>query len=199
MVKPDGKEYKVILVIVESLASGGELFFYISNSGYLPEPFARFYFRQMINGIEYMHHQGVAHRDLKPDNVLLDDNFQLKIADFGFAAPLMGRYGSGYLRTKCGTKPYMAPEIHADKPYKGEAVDLFASAIILFIMVSGTPPFNQAKPDEYYYKYIYNNNWAKFWPYHYQGKPSKQNFYSDSFKDLIQSMLAYEPSKRFTL
>ena len=53
----------------------------------------------------------------------------------------------------------MAPEIHEDKPYKGEAVDLFASAIILFIMVSGTPPFNTAKPDEYYYKYIYNNNW----------------------------------------
>src|SRR5438105_8604140 len=153
----------------------------------------------MIEGIEYMHKQGFAHRDLKPDNVLLDDKFNLMIADFGFAAPLQGKYGSGFLRTKCGTKPYMAPEIHAGKPYKGDEVDLFAAAIILFIMVAGTPPFNAAKSDEYYYKFIYNNDWNRFWPYHYQSKPSKHNFFSDSFKDLIQSMFAFDPSKRLPL
>lgn len=122
---------------------------------------------------------------MKPDNILLDDNFVLKVADFGFAAPLMGRFGTGYLRTKCGTKPYMAPEINEDKAYKGEEVDLFAAAIILFIMVGGTPPFNAAKRDEYYYKFIFNNRWDKFWPFHYASKPSRENFFSDSFKDLI--------------
>ena len=95
----------------------------------------------MILGLEYMHNAGFAHRDLKPDNLLLDKNFNLKIADFGFAGPIAGRFGDGYLTTYLGTRPYMAPEISEHKAYKGEIVDIFAACIILFIMISGTPPF----------------------------------------------------------
>jgi len=71
---------------------------------------------------------------MKPENILFDGNFNLKIADFGFAAPIEGRDGSGLLKTRLGTESYMAPEIHLRKPYNGEAVDVFASGIILFIM-----------------------------------------------------------------
>ena len=88
----------------------------------------------MIEGLDYVHQKGVTHRDLKPENVLYDSSFNLKIADFGFAAPVDGRDGSGYLKTKLGTESYMAPEIHARKPYNGASVDLFACGIILFIM-----------------------------------------------------------------
>jgi serine/threonine protein kinase len=95
--------------------------------------------------LEYVHKAGYAHRDMKPDNILFDDNFNIKIADFGFAGPIAGRTGDGYLTTKLGTQPYQAPEINECKPYSGEAVDLFASAIVLFIMVSGTPPFMGAE------------------------------------------------------
>ena len=81
---------------------------------------------------------------MKPENLLLDSQFVLKIADFGFAGPVAGKDGSGLLHTKLGTLNYMAPEIHMKKPYDGKKVDLFAAAIILFIMVAQHPPFTTA-------------------------------------------------------
>ena len=133
--KTDGTKYPVICIALE-LATGGELFDFVALTGRFNEGTARFYFKQLLDGLDYCHQHGVAHRDLKPENVLYDQNFNLKIADFGFAAPVAGRDGSGYSRTKLGTESYMAPEIHARRPYIGTSVDLFACAIILFIMVT---------------------------------------------------------------
>lgn len=95
-----------------------------------------------MEGLDHCHQAGITHRDLKPENLLLDHKYTLKIADFGFAAPLEGRDGSGKLTTKLGTLNYMAPEIHLKMPYEGKSVDTFAAAIILFIMVAQHPPFN---------------------------------------------------------
>ena len=72
-----------------------------------------------MEGLNYVHAKGVTHRDLKPENVLFDGSFNLKIADFGFAAPIDGRDGSGFLKTRLGTESYMAPEIHMKKAYSG--------------------------------------------------------------------------------
>lgn len=65
-----------------------------------------------MQGLDYCHMKGIAHRDLKPENLLLDGQYVLKIADFGFAAPVMGKDGEGQLFTKLGTHNYMAPEIN---------------------------------------------------------------------------------------
>lgn len=89
-----------------------------------------------------MHKSGMSHRDLKPDNILVTDDFQCKIIDYGFAASLEGRDGSGYNRSAVGTVAYMAPEILARQPYRGNEVDLFSMGVILFIMYTGHPPFN---------------------------------------------------------
>jgi len=133
--KDSGKKKEVSYIVLEP-ALGGELFDFVANSGRFKEPVARYYFKQFMEGLYYCHTKGVTHRDLKPENLMLDSDFTLKIADFGFAAPVEGRDGSGYLVSKLGTLNYMAPEIHLKQPYQGRSVDLFAAGIILFIMVA---------------------------------------------------------------
>jgi len=79
--------------LILDLALGGELFDFISNTGPFDEKFARHYFSQLIKGLDHVHRKGFAHRDLKPENILLDENYRLKIADFGFSGPIEGRDG----------------------------------------------------------------------------------------------------------
>lgn len=145
-------ETEDVLYLVLELIKGGELFDFISSTGAFSEPVARYYFKQLISGLEYLNKLGIAHRDLKPENLLLDQHFNLKIGDFGFATSLSGRYGSGFNMTSLGTRGYMAPEIILKRPYNGTVVDLFASAVILFIMVAQHPPFNRAELGDKFYK-----------------------------------------------
>ena len=165
------------MFIAMELARGGELFEYVAQTGTFSETVARSYFHQIISALEYCYNQGISHRDLKPENLLFDDNFLLKICDFGFATLIEGKDGSGWLHTVLGTESYMAPEIHERKPYKGIEVDLFASAIVLFIMFAGTPPFTKASPKDPYYKLLYNNRLDTFWAAHARYKP--KGYYSD--------------------
>ena len=71
----------------------------------------------MLSVIHYLHTEGVAHRDLKLENFMLDENFNLKLIDYGMAAPVDGRDGQGFLFTRLGTRGYQAPEILAFQPY----------------------------------------------------------------------------------
>ena len=108
-----------IFIVIE-LVTGGELFDKIVSAGRLDEDKARFYFRQLVDGVEYCHNKGVCHRDLKPENLLLDENGMLKISDFGLSALYDGdadgnNSRSQLLHTTCGTPNYVAPEVLADK------------------------------------------------------------------------------------
>jgi len=114
------------------------------------------------------------------------------VADFGFSTFL----ARGRLHTKLGTEGYMAPEIRA-KNYDGKEVDLFAAAIILFVMYSGGPPFEKAVPNDPYYKVLAAKNYNVFWGAHSKRKPA--GYFSDNFKDLINKMLAVKPEDRLTI
>jgi serine/threonine protein kinase len=142
-----------------------------------------------MDGLDHCHSKSIAHRDLKPENLLLDGDFNLKLGDFGFAAPLEGRDGSGFLTTKLGTLNYMAPEIHLKQPYQGKQVDLFAAAIILFIMVAQHPPFTTATSNDPFYKCLAGNRSDVFWRTHCKSKPNGENFFSPELKELLTCML----------
>ncbi|RHZ00422.1 hypothetical protein DYB31_008131 [Aphanomyces astaci] len=154
------------IFIVLELITGGELFDKIVSEGRFNEETARFYFRQLVNGVEYCHSQGVCHRDLKPgtfpnllhldslhaavENLLLDENGDLKISDFGLSALYEGGGPDGaegsrasLLHTTCGTPNYVAPEVLADKGYDGRAADVWSIGVILYVLLAGFLPFDE--------------------------------------------------------
>lgn len=144
---------------------------------------------QLKEVISYMQEKKAVHRDLKLENILVDDGLQLKVCDFGFATYKKITKLSSYR----GTKTYMAPEIKEGKTYDGRLTDIFSAGVILFIIVLGIFPFSEAKKDEYYYKLIYEGKLEKYWK-----KTGGENL-SAEFKDLVLKMLAYNPAKRPTI
>ena len=190
--KANGASSDVFYLALE-LANGGELFDFIAQTGKFSEETARFYFHQMCDSFTYLHGEGVSHRDMKPENVMLDSEFNLKLADFGFSST------KAQNETRRGTDSYMAPEIHMGQKYSGQNVDLFAAGIILFIMVTQHPPFAQAIPKDPHYKTISANRVDLFWKLHSRNKPSGLEFFSSEFRDLITSMLAFDPTHRPSL
>ncbi|KAH7729133.1 CBN-CHK-1 protein [Aphelenchoides avenae] len=96
-------------------ADGGELFDQIEPDVGMPPSRACFYFRQLIDGLEYIHSKGVVHRDVKLDNLLLTKQDVLKISDFGMAALFRYEGNLRDLNTMCGTIPYTAPEVYSGR------------------------------------------------------------------------------------
>lgn len=172
------------------------LFDFLFYTAEFSERIARFYFKQLIDGLDHVHQSGLVHRDLKPENILFDSEFNLKIADFGFATPIKGRKGKGLCETRLGTINYMAPEVFAGNKYLGAPNDLFACAIILFIMITREFPFKNAHHDDPEYKTILAGRPEIFWKHHSKNKPNGEDFFSAELKDLVTSLLCFEPKKR---
>lgn len=190
--KCGGKCVPVLYLVLE-LVAGGELFEYVALTGKFSEKLARCYFKQLVEALEFMHGKGFAHRDIKAENLLLDENYKLKLADFGFSARLSGKDGEGTLRTYKGTTGYMAPEIHLGQKYSGQKVDLFAAGVLLFIMVAQHPPFKKAVSQDAFYKlFCYNNE--KFWEGMAMNKPP--GTFSTEYKSMVNSLLGFNPLLR---
>lgn len=119
---------------------GGELCNHIIKAGAFSEELCRHYFKQLLKTVNYMHSKGIAHLDLKPENIMLDEKtFDTKLIDFGFATPISVDYSTKHQDFK-GTQMYMAPEMHRGK-YEADKADLFAVGVILFCMRAGTCPY----------------------------------------------------------
>lgn len=102
----------------------------------MPITEARKHFKQLIVAVEYLHSRGVAHRDLKPENLLLDVDDNLKVSDFGLATVYRLHGKERFLDKKCGTLPYVAPEV-LEGPYLAEPADIWSCGIILIALLAG--------------------------------------------------------------
>lgn len=140
------------------LALGGDLFNLIETEG-VEEDIAHFYFRQLVNGVDFLHSRGVAHRDIKPENLLLDENGNLKIADFGMAA--LFRLPNGGARrqchTSCGSPPYVAPEVISTS-YDADRADIWSCGVVLFVLLCGQTPWDEPTRMDRDFKMFLNND-----------------------------------------
>lgn len=178
-------ETKSKVVFEMAYAEGGELFNAFSTTGRLPEPIARTYFKQLMDGLEYCHRKGVSHRDLKPENILLDRNFNLQIADFGFSAKFRhSKTRDAILHTTvCGTPLYLAPEVTSGR-YFGPLADIWSAGVVLFIMLTGIPPFHCPFKGDWWFKQLCCGQYKEFWKGHHR------NFVlSREAESLLQSIL----------
>ena len=130
-VEPSGICIEDLVYFVTEYVPCGDLFNLCMKMGVMGEDAGRFFFSQMLDAFEYMHSRNVAHRDVKPENILVDEKLNLKLADFGFACC----ENIDTLQGCMGSPTYMAPEIWEGKTYKGTQVDLFSLGVILFIIV----------------------------------------------------------------
>ncbi|XP_057553602.1 serine/threonine-protein kinase SIK1 [Hippopotamus amphibius kiboko] len=176
-------ETKDMLYIVTEFAKNGEMFDYLTSNGHLSESEARKKFWQILSAVEYCHSHHIVHRDLKAENLLLDGNMDIKLADFGFG----NFYKSGEpLSTWCGSPPYAAPEVFEGKEYEGPQLDIWSLGVVLYVLVCGSLPFDGPSLPALRQRVL-------------EGRFRIPFFMSRDCETLIRRMLAVDPAKRITV
>mmetsp|Transcript_17832 Transcript_17832/g.20341 ORF Transcript_17832/g.20341 Transcript_17832/m.20341 type:complete len:310 (-) Transcript_17832:218-1147(-) len=191
-----GGEDQHVKALALEYVSNGELLTLIQSFGRLPEKIAKTYFLQLLDAIEYLHEKNICHLDIKPDNILLDEKYNIKLADFGVAAQIPKNCT---VKGVTGTSIYHSPEMLSKQAYDPYQADLFALGMTLFIMVTEKMPFLAAKVSDPIYKLIIDNNWEGFWEAHEEMRSPESPVFSESFKSLIEGMLGAEARKRLSL
>ena len=169
--------------LIMEYANGGELFDYIVSHGKVRETQACKIFQQLLTGLEYLHSMGIAHRDLKPENLLIDQDFTIKIVDFG----LSNTFKPGEtLKTACGSPCYAAPEMIAGKRYNGAKADIWSSGVVLFALLCGYLPFEDPNTATLYKKILVGEFKCGKWVSH-------------EAKDLLKGILNIDPEERLSI
>ncbi|XP_058112765.1 CBL-interacting serine/threonine-protein kinase 23-like isoform X4 [Magnolia sinica] len=177
---------KTKIYFVLEYVTGGELFDKIAKQGKLREEEARKYFQQLINAVDYCHSKGVYHRDLKLENLLLDEDGNLKISDFGLSALPQQVREDGLLHTTCGTPNYVAPEVIVDKGYDGAKADIWSCGVVLFVLMAGYLPFDEPNIMNLYKKI-------------YRADFTCPDWFSSAARRLIIRILEPNPKNRITI
>lgn len=175
--------------VVMELGVQGNLLEFIDFRGALPTEFCKKLFHQMSRAINFIHDQDIVHRDIKCENLLLDKDFNLKIADFGFSRRLT--YSDGVMelsKTFCGSEGYAAPEVLQGIPYDPKLYDVWSMGVVLFVMVCGSMPFDDSNVKKM----------IKIQKEHRLTFP-KAITVSPPCKDLIYRILHPDPKKRLTV
>ncbi|XP_056904886.1 MAP/microtubule affinity-regulating kinase 4 isoform X2 [Takifugu flavidus] len=176
-------ETEKTLYLIMEFASGGEVFDYLVAHGRMKEKEARAKFRQIVSAVHYCHQKNIVHRDLKAENLLLDADSNIKIADFGFSNEFS--VGSK-LDTFCGSPPYAAPELFQGKKYDGPEVDIWSLGVILYTLVSGSLPFDGQNLKELRERVL-------------RGKYRIPFYMSTDCEGILRRFLVLNPAKRCSL
>uniref|UniRef100_A0A8C5SS84 non-specific serine/threonine protein kinase n=1 Tax=Laticauda laticaudata TaxID=8630 RepID=A0A8C5SS84_LATLA len=176
-------ETEKTLYLIMEYASGGEVFDYLVAHGRMKEKEARAKFRQIVSAVQYCHQKCIVHRDLKAENLLLDGDMNIKIADFGFSNEFTV---GNKLDTFCGSPPYAAPELFQGKKYDGPEVDVWSLGVILYTLVSGSLPFDGQNLKELRERVL-------------RGKYRIPFYMSTDCENLLKKLLVLNPIKRGSL
>jgi len=183
------------LAIVMEYASGGELFDRVLGSGRMEEDEARYFFQQLISGVDYCHKNGVTHRDLKLENALIDicaksQAPRLKICDFGYSKHSIVDSAP---KSAVGTPAYIAPEVlKRQGQYDGKAADVWSCGVTLYVMLCGRYPFEDTNDPKNFRKTVKRILNGEY------GFPSKVAL-SDTVRDLLSGIFSVDVTKRMKM
>ncbi|XP_033756694.1 CBL-interacting serine/threonine-protein kinase 20-like [Pecten maximus] len=165
--------------LVLEYAPNGDLLTFVNKLGHLSEPDARRIFKQLLDIVSYLHENGVCHRDIKCENILLDQYYNIKLADFGFARMFPE---NRKVATRCGSYVYTAPEVLTEPKYDAAKADIWSMGVCLYAMLCGRLPF---RDDD-----------LAVMRFAMQERLTYRKHVSRDCRELLMAILSYEPRKR---
>ncbi|PAN23798.1 hypothetical protein PAHAL_4G118700 [Panicum hallii] len=175
-----------IFVVMEFVGGGSLDAYLVHRAGRgVGEAPARRVFQQLVSALDYCHSLGVYHRDIKPDNILVDVAGNIKVADFGLSALADTAQREALLHTVCGTPMFIAPEVFLRRGYDGARADVWACGVVLFALAAGRYPFNQKDTSLYHM--------VRRCDYHCPP------WFSPGLVRLVRRLLCPDPARRITI
>jgi len=192
-----GKQSKISYILMEYAPYGDFYDLIITKRIQFDEKLVRTYFHQLIQGLEYLHNRGFAHMDIKPDNILLSEDFELKITDFD-----LSYYEGDDFLTGRGTPCYRAPElvVESNCPFPQKA-DIYAAGIFLFVLKTGgkLPHSENILYQDVNLSTLMYEDSQKFWKMHCEINDKPSSFFDDDFKALFSIMTKFNPQERASI